>query len=86
VANLEVHSRATRCPRKPARQTDLGGPGGGLGRLAEPFQAVAQQPRDLHLRAADPHGDLRLRQFLDEAQPQQLPLAIVEVRQNPGKP
>ena len=35
----------------------------------------------MHLRVADPLGDLRLGHVLDEAQPQDQPLALVEVGQ-----
>ena len=49
------------------------------GQLAQTLQRAAQQPRDLHLRDADPLGDLRLREILPEAQEQDLALALGQV-------
>ena len=47
--------------------------------LPDPGQRPAQDPRDVHLRVADPLGDLRLGHVVDEAQAQDQPLALVEV-------
>ena len=65
------HRRARRLTRsrRPLR-VDL---------LADPLQGAAQDARDVHLRVADLLGDLRLGHVLDEAQPQDQPLALVEV-------
>src|SRR4051812_16490119 len=62
---------STRGPRRSCR-------GSAADSRAEPRQRAAQQPRDLHLRDARPAGDLGLREVLDEAQVQQLAIAIVE--------
>src|SRR5829696_484442 len=43
--------------------------------LAHHRKRLADQTRDVHLRETDPLGDLRLRQALLEAHPQDLPLA-----------
>ena len=43
------------------------------------------QPRDLHLRGAERVGDLLLRHLLDEAHPEQLALAVLELGERPGQ-
>src|SRR6185369_2901365 len=51
-----------------------------LGHLgADALQGATEDAGDVHLRVADPLGDLRLRQVLDEAQLQDEALALVEV-------
>src|SRR3954447_3621913 len=47
--------------------------------VADPLQGAPEDAGDVHLRVADPLGDLRLRQVLDEAQLQNEALALVEV-------
>ena len=49
--------------------------------LADSLQRAPQDPGDVHLGMADPLGDLRLGHVLDEAQPQDQALALVEVGQ-----
>src|SRR5918911_1309564 len=51
-----------------------------LGRdlVADLLQRATDQPRDVHLRDPDLLGDLRLRQPLEEAQVEDLPLAVVQ--------
>src|SRR5579884_1032147 len=46
--------------------------------LADLLERPADQPRDVHLRDAHLLRDLRLRQPFEEAQVQDLPLAVVE--------
>src|ERR1700742_1163160 len=53
-----------------------------LGLGTQPLQGRAQESRDVHLRTADPGSDLRLREILDEAQPQHLTLTRIEARQH----
>src|SRR5829696_216420 len=47
-----------------------------LGQFGEPRDRAPQDPRDLHLRAADPLGDLALRHVAREAQEEDLALAL----------
>jgi hypothetical protein len=49
----------------------------------ETLERAADDPRNVHLRAADPLGDLRLQQVLLEAQAQDLARAIVEDPRHP---
>ena len=55
----------------------------GLGLRLQAGDRAAQDPRHLHLRAADPGADLRLREVLLEAQAQCLPLVRRERRRQP---
>src|SRR5918995_6263451 len=77
-------TRSRRTNAYPAQLLGLAGSAALLGYLgADPLQGAAEDPRDVHLRMADPLGDLRLRQVLDEAELQDQPLALVEVGERP---
>jgi hypothetical protein len=51
-----------------------------LGRLLQPGDGEAQDPGNVHLRAADALGDLALDEVLLDAQPDHIPVAILEHR------
>src|SRR5512146_1353983 len=67
-------------PTTPSNRLLLARSGGLVGRdlLADLLERAADQARDVHLRDPDLLGDLGLRQALEEAQVQDLPLALVE--------
>src|SRR4051812_34803992 len=72
-----ARERTTRRRRSPSRGLALRLLlGGDL--LADLLERAANQPRDVHLRDAHLLGDLRLRQPFEEAQMQDLSLALVE--------
>ena len=82
------HGPRDRAPRRGSDALDQrprrhGSPADALDRprlrrrlVAEPLDGGAEDPRDLHLRDADPLADLALRQVLDEAQVQDLAVAL----------
>src|ERR1700751_933278 len=53
-----------------------------LGERAQPCESLAQQARDLHLRAPDALGDLGLREVFDEAHAKDRALARGDLAEN----
>src|SRR3954447_19374950 len=78
-------SASRRFQKLSDRSSSFGFAGGTLlGHLgADPLQRAPEDARDVHLGMADPLRDERLRQAVDEAQPQDQALALIKMGESP---